>query len=121
MQLRDYQTDAIARTLAAWQEHTDVLGVAATGAGKTVIFVRLLTDLLTDGTRGLILAHREELIEQPIERLRAVAGDWLYAGALDRPRVGRLLGEQKDYDRQLTVATVQMLSYRRRPRPTIWM
>ena len=120
MQLRDYQTDAIARTLAAWQEHTDVLGVAATGAGKTVIFVRLLTDLLTDGTRGLILAHREELIEQPIERLRAVAGDWLYAGALDRPRVGRLLGEQKDYDRQLTVATVQTLSYRRKNASGQW-
>lgn len=114
MQLRDYQTEAIAQTLASWQQHTDVLGVAATGAGKTVIFIKLLTELLTPGTRGLILAHREELIEQPIERLRAVAGDWLMDGSLNRPRVGRLLGGQKDYDRQLTVATVQTLSYRRK-------
>jgi len=114
MQLRDYQTEAIAQTLASWQQHTDVLGVAATGAGKTVIFIKLLTELLTPGTRGLILAHREELIEQPIERLRAVAGEWLMDGSLDRPRVGRLLGGQKDYDRQLTVATVQTLSYRRK-------
>lgn len=37
MHLRDYQTDAIAATLAAWRDHTDVLGVAATGAGKTVL------------------------------------------------------------------------------------
>ena len=114
MQLRDYQTEAIAQTLASWQQHTDVLGVAATGAGKTVIFIKLLTELLTPGTRGLILAHREELIEQPLERLRAVAGEWLMDGSLDRPRVGRLLGSQKDYDRQLTVATVQTLSYRRK-------
>lgn len=114
MQLRDYQTDAIARTLAAWQEHTDVLGVAATGAGKTVIFIALLTQILQSHQRAVVLAHREELIEQPIERLRAVAGDWMLDGALARPRVGRLLGDQKDYDRQLTVATVQTLAYRRK-------
>lgn len=120
MQLRDYQTDAIAKTLAAWQQHTDVLGVAATGAGKTVIFVSLLTQLLEGNQRGVILAHREELIDQPIERLRSIAGDWLHAGALARPRVGRLLGEQKDYDRQLTVATVQTLSYRRKGADGTW-
>lgn len=109
MQLRDYQTQAIHQTLAAWQQHTDVLGVAATGAGKTVIFISLLTSLLQSGQRGVILAHREELIHQPIERLRAVASDWLMSGTLERPRVGLLLGDQKDYDRQLTVATVQTL------------
>jgi superfamily II DNA or RNA helicase len=112
MHLRDYQTDAIAKTLSAWNDHTDVLGVAATGAGKTVIFIKLLTDLMDQqpGARCVVLAHREELIHQPIERLRAVAGDWLMRGPLDRPRVGLLLGEQKDYDRQLTVATVQTLA-----------
>jgi superfamily II DNA or RNA helicase len=120
MLLRPYQTDAITKTLAAWQQHTDVLGVAATGAGKTVIFISLLTQLLTAGKRGVVLAHREELIEQPIERLRAIAGDWLMTGTLERPRVGRLLGEQKDYDRQLTVATVQALSYRRKGADGQW-
>lgn len=111
MHLRDYQTEAIAKTLAAWNDHTDVLGVAATGAGKTVIFIKLLTDLMDQrpGARCVVLAHREELIHQPIERLRAVASDWLMTGSLERPRVGLLLGEQKDYDRQLTIATVQTL------------
>lgn len=109
--LRDYQTDAIAHTFAAWAEHSDVLGVAATGAGKTVIFIKLLIEAMEmqSGARCVVLAHREELIYQPIERLRAVADDWLMSGALDRPRVGLLLGEQKDYDRQLTIATVQTL------------
>jgi superfamily II DNA or RNA helicase len=48
-----------------------VLGVAATGAGKTVIFIKLLTDLMDQqpGARCVVLAHREELIHQPIERL----------------------------------------------------
>lgn len=114
MQLRDYQTDAIARTLAAWEQHADVLGVAATGAGKTVIFIALLTQILRPHQRAVVLAHREELIYQPLERLRAVAGEWLLEDALDRPRVGLLLGEQKHYDRQLTVATVQTLGYRRK-------
>ena len=73
MQLRDYQTGR--RLPRPWRagSSSDVLGVAATGAGKTVIFIKLLTELLTPGTRGLILAHREELIDQPLERLRAVA------------------------------------------------
>jgi hypothetical protein len=88
--------------------------------GKTVVFISLLTQVLADTRRGVILAHREELIEQPIERLRAIAGEWLMAGALARPRVGRLLGEQKDYDRQLTVATVQTLSYRRKDDAGQW-
>lgn len=109
MQLRDYQTDAIAKTFAAWNSHSDVLGVAATGAGKTVIFIKLLTETLQNAQRAVILAHREELIYQPIERLRAVAHEWLMSGTLERPRVGLLLGEQKDYDRQLTIATVQTL------------
>lgn len=113
MHLRPYQTDAIARTRAAWDAgHSDVLGVAATGAGKTVIFIKLLTDLMDErpGARCVVLAHREELIHQPIERLRSIASDWLQTGAMERPRVGLMLGEQKDYDRQLTIATVQTLA-----------
>lgn len=111
MQLRDYQIQAIEAVEHAWKEHSDVLGVAATGAGKTVIFLSLAIrqTLHNPNARICILAHREELIYQPIERLRAVAGEWLMSGALDRPRVGLLLGEQKDHDRQLTVATVQTL------------
>ena len=71
MELRHYQQDAIAAVHAAWRHHHDVLGVAATGAGKTVIFTKLLTDVLRNGGRAVILAHLEELITQPLERLRA--------------------------------------------------
>jgi superfamily II DNA or RNA helicase len=112
MQLREYQIQAIEAVERAWETHSDVLGVAATGAGKTVIFIALAVrqTLHNPNARICVLAHREELIHQPIERLRAVAGEWLLTGSLDKPRVGLLLGEQKDYDRQLTVATVQTLA-----------
>lgn len=111
LQLRGYQTGAIEATCQEWEAgKRDVLGVAATGAGKTVIFLALLLRVLRDGQRAVILAHREELIQQPIERLRMVAGEWLMDATLSRPRVGLLMGDQKDYDRQLTVATVQTLS-----------
>jgi superfamily II DNA or RNA helicase len=113
MELRQYQQDAITAVHAAWQHHHDVLGVAATGAGKTVIFTKLLTDVLRSGGRAVILAHREELITQPLERLRAVASDWLEATGQLVPRVGILMGERKEYDRQLTIATVQTLGYQR--------
>jgi superfamily II DNA or RNA helicase len=114
MELRQYQLDAIASVHAAWRDHHDVLGVAATGAGKTVIFIKMLTDLLQQrGGRAVILAHREELITQPLERLRAVAGDWLHTPNQEVPRVGILMGDRKEYDRQLTIATVQTLSYQR--------
>jgi superfamily II DNA or RNA helicase len=118
MHLRDYQHDAIASVQSAWAAgHTDVLGVAATGAGKTVMFLALILAELEyrPDARVIILAHREELIHQPLERLRAVAGDaWLLTPGLDRPRVGVLLGERKQYDAQLTIATVQTLAYRRK-------
>lgn len=109
---RPYQQAAIDAVEAAWLAgHRDVLGVAATGAGKTNVFIWLVMRAIErdPAARVVILAHREELIAQPVERIRAIGGDWLTAGPLDRPRVGVLMGERKDYDRQVTIATVQTL------------
>ena len=117
MQLRPYQTEAIDAVLRHWQQgDRSVLGVAATGAGKTVMFTALLTRLLDGTRRGLILAHRQELIDQPIERLRAVAGAWLQPTGvtLSRPRVGIVMAQANDCDRELTIATVQTLASEKR-------
>jgi ATP-dependent helicase IRC3 len=112
MHLRPYQTQAITAVQHDWSNGlTDTLLVAATGAGKTQMFLRLLMDALGDPfKRGLILAHRQELIDQPLERIRQMDEQWLMAGALDRPRVGVLMAERDDTDRQLTIATVQTLA-----------
>lgn len=50
-----------------------VLAVLATGLGKTEIFLALMRRYIESartpaGKRGLILAHRDELVSQPIER-----------------------------------------------------
>lgn len=114
MHLRPYQTEAVTAVTRDWQDHTDVLGVAATGAGKTQIALTVLTDALnTPGTRGLMISHRTELVDQPLDRIRDFRPDWLMAGALGRPRVGVVQAERDDVDRQLTFATVQSLRGRR--------
>lgn len=73
--LRDYQEDAIAAVEGAWAEGiTRPVVVAATGAGKTSIFCamigRHIERLRAEGKRILILAHREELLEQAEARVK---------------------------------------------------
>ncbi|KPC70116.1 hypothetical protein ADL27_53930, partial [Streptomyces sp. NRRL F-6602] len=65
---RPYQTEAIQALLNGWAagEHNRLAGVLPTGARKTVVFANLLSAQLDqlNGRRALVLAHREELIEQ---------------------------------------------------------
>lgn len=116
MHLRSYQTEAIAAVQRDWQTHTDVLGVAATGAGKTNVFLSLLMGELDahSDARALILAHRKTLIDQPIDRLRGIDADWLRRDPYLRPRVGVVMAERDECDRQLTVATIQTLASEKR-------
>jgi superfamily II DNA or RNA helicase len=116
MQLRDYQTRAIDAVLADWEaESRETLLVMATGLGKTNTFLKLLMQELdaSPGARALVLAHRKELIDQPLDRLRLIDPAWLMAGGLERPRVGVIQAERRDMDRQLTIATVQSLNPKR--------
>lgn len=115
MKLRPYQQAAIDAVRRDWQRILDVLLVAATGAGKTQMFLRLLMDILDEtGGRGLILAHRTELIDQPLERIGQMDAAWLMSGVMSIPRVGVIQAERELYDRQLTIATVQSLAVRRK-------
>ena len=100
---------------AQWEaQRLNALLVAATGAGKTQMFLRLLMDELPvpAAGRGLILAHRKELIDQPLQRIGDMDAGWLNAAAL-APRVGVVQASREDYNRQLTIATVQSLNPRR--------
>lgn len=113
MQLRDYQTDAIAAIRRDWREGVDdTLFIMATGGGKTQVFLKLLMDELdaNSGARALCLAHRKELIEQPLERIAQIDPTWLMKNTNLRPRVGVVMAERDDCDRQLTVATIQTLA-----------
>lgn len=62
MQLRPYQQDLKDRTYAAWQQgHRNVLAVAPTGSGKTVIMASILHDHVGP---AMAIAHRQELVSQ---------------------------------------------------------
>ena len=71
---------------------------------NTHIFLDLLTRALAGSDkRGLILAHRKELVEQPLERLDTFYGDWSM-------KAGIVMAERDDCDKQITSATVQTLA-----------
>lgn len=72
MDLRPYQSRAIDATLTGFSEFDRLLGVAPTGAGKTIMFAELARR--TQPGRSLILAHREELIDQAVEKIAKATG-----------------------------------------------
>jgi len=72
IQLRDYQIAAIAETNKALETKASALIVMATGTGKTVVFTHLAA---ARKKRVLILAHRQELIEQAADKVFIVTGE----------------------------------------------
>ncbi|MGQ4514248.1 DEAD/DEAH box helicase family protein [Streptomyces sp. DW26H14] len=106
---RPYQRDAIAELRAGWSGDTNRLAVVLpTGAGKTVVFSNLVHQMLDGlgGHRALVIAHREELIEQAAAKLRAIDP------AL---RVGIVKAERDEHhDAHVIVASVQTLAVPRR-------
>ena len=71
MKLRDYQQAAVDQTEAGWGQFGKQLGVLPTGGGKTIVFSHLAS---RQAGNTLILAHREELLQQAIEKLQASTG-----------------------------------------------
>lgn len=72
MGLRAYQMKARQDIHAGFQEYDSQLAVIPTGGGKTIVFSRLADDY--QPKRTLILAHREELISQAVDKLAAATG-----------------------------------------------
>ena len=59
----------------AWREgQLRVLTVIPTGCGKTIIFSKITEDMVRQGERVLILAHRGELLEQAADKLQQATG-----------------------------------------------
>ena len=69
--LRPYQAKAVEQVRAELRAgRGSVLLVAPTGAGKTVCFCSMIESASIKASRGVVLAHREELIDQPARKLR---------------------------------------------------
>ena len=64
--------EAVRKEFDDGRKHT--LLVLPTGCGKTVTFSEWLRQQVLKGGRGLILAHREELLTQAAQKLKSVTG-----------------------------------------------
>jgi len=74
MELRAYQLEALRAVLREWRTVKRTLLVLPTGTGKTIVFSHLAKRLTDAGKRVMILAHREELIDQAIDKLYRATG-----------------------------------------------
>lgn len=93
--LRDYQRDTIDKVSAAIASGVQRPAVVIpTGGGKTVIFAHMATP----GT--LILVHRDELVNQAVSKLHAIA---------PHLSVGVVKASRNEVDRDVMVCSVQTL------------
>lgn len=71
MKLRPYQEEAVRETIAAVKAGDSALLVLATGCGKTVCFAAMIDRILDEhpGKIAVVLAHREELIRQAVDKI----------------------------------------------------
>ena len=67
--LRPYQAEAVEAAFTEWAEHDSVLMVKATGLGKTVSFADIVARWSPDQGRILVMAHRDELVQQAVEKI----------------------------------------------------
>lgn len=106
MQLRDYQIEFVDKCSKALLEHRNTIGVAPTGAGKTVMLASVIKKLYEQkkSFKAGVLAHRKELTEQNIEKFSRV-----------NPHITTSIvnADVKDWSGEVTFAMVQTLSNKR--------
>lgn len=118
LHLRDYQREAIDAVFDAWTQGLKRPAIVLpTGAGKTVVFAHLIKQFREQqsqplrarsferGSRVIVLVHRDELADQAIAKIRAVAPDL---------NVGKVKAEANDVDADVMVCSVQTLAVQRR-------
>lgn len=75
IQPRQYQIEAQAAIQDEWDKgNKRTLIVLPTGTGKTIVFCYLAEDVVRQGGRVLILAHRGELLEQAADKMQRTTG-----------------------------------------------
>lgn len=77
MKLRPYQHDAIDAVFDTFKSKNAALVVMPTGTGKTICFASAIERMQDKGHasgRCMVLAHREELIRQAVDKIEKVTG-----------------------------------------------
>lgn len=98
MTLRPYQKEAVNAINEHWNEWDKELLVLPTGCGKTIVFSSIAHDR---SGNVLILAHRDELIEQARDKYHALFSEY----------PGKIKAQENDI-RRVTVGSVQTMSRR---------
>ena len=98
MKLRPYQQEAVRAINEKWDEWQRELLVLPTGCGKTVVFNTIANQR---PGRTLILAHREELIEQARDKYQRMFGEM----------PGKIKAQENDI-RRVTVGSIQTMMRR---------
>jgi len=100
LELRPYQQEAIEAVKQGLAEGiTRPMIALPTGTGKTVVFAHL-ADQYHDTRPTLVLAHREELLEQAQAKFEIVA---------PLKTTGIVKAERNEFDRDIVIASVQTL------------
>jgi superfamily II DNA or RNA helicase len=114
LKLRDYQSDAIDAVFEAWAGGMRRPAIVLpTGAGKTVVFSALIKQFrdgfhhdagpqrLAAGGRVIVLVHRDELADQAMAKIHAVA---------PHLTVGKVKAETRQVTADVMVCSVQTLA-----------
>lgn len=75
MELRPYQKEAVRAVEGEWEQgHNKTLLVMPTGVGKTIVFAHVAKNEVRNGSKVLILAHRDELLTQAQDKIKSATG-----------------------------------------------
>lgn len=73
--MRPYQVAARDAILGQWKDGINrTLLILPTGTGKTIVFSKVIEDRVRQGGNVLVLAHREELLQQASDKLAKSTG-----------------------------------------------
>ena len=97
--LRNYQDEAIDAVIRDWNNGVlNALVALPTGVGKTEVAIFLLKRVMKPGDRALFLAHRDELIQQPLGR---------FGKRWPEINLGIVKAERNDVDAQVILGSIQ--------------
>jgi DNA repair protein RadD len=104
MQLRPRQRVFVDKSIAALEEHGNTLGVAPTGAGKTVMLSATAGHYCGQGASAIVLQHRDELVAQNRATFEKVN---------PRASTGLFTADRKEWGYDCTFAMVATLANER--------
>lgn len=105
MELRPYQQEAKKAIFREWQDKDKTLLVLPTGCGKTIVFADVAKERTKTG-KVLILAHREELLNQASDKIKKLCGIDCAVEKAEKTSIGA--------DEPITVGSVQTLMTEKR-------